>query len=196
MIPNHLVTEIAVFFGAGHETSATATTWALFALTQAPECQVKLREELLSVATNTPSMEQLNNLPYLDTVVRESLRVHSPAPITFRVAQEDDIIPLEIPFVDVDGKTQMEIKITKGDLVTIPIQAVNKCEKIWGKDAAQFRCASSYSLYTFHNPTITGQSDGNRHQMSATKFLVSGAISLRSWAVCEIVSDTNLLLLR
>ena len=197
MIPHHvLATEVATFFLAGHDTTASAITWALFALTQAPQCQVKLREELLGPATDTPSMEELNDLPYLDAVVRETLRVHSPAPISARVAKEDDVIPLEIPFVDVNGKMQTDIKITKGDSVMIPIQAVNKSEKIWGKDASQFRYRSLYSLRTFHNPIITGQSDGNHHQMLQTKFLVSGAISLHSWAVRVLVLDTSLLLLR
>ena len=149
MFSDHLVIEVATFFVAGQETSSTATTWALFALTQAPQCQAKLREELLNIATDTPSMEELNNLPYLDAVVREALRVHSPVPVTARIAKEDDIIPLDIPFVGVDGETQTNIKITKGDRLTIPIQSVNKSEKIWGEDAAQFRYASLYSQYVF-----------------------------------------------
>ena len=149
MFSDHLVIEVATFFVAGQETSSTATTWALFALTQAPQCQAKLREELLNIATDTPSMEELNNLPYLDAVVREALRVHSPVPVTARIAKEDDVIPLDIPFVGVDGETQTNIKITKGDRLTIPIQSVNKSEKIWGEDAAQFRYASLYSQYVF-----------------------------------------------
>ena len=90
-------------------------------------------------------MEELNNLPYLDAVVREASRVHSPVPVTARIAKEDDVIPLEVPFVDIDGETQTNIKVTKGDYLMIPIHSVNKSEKIWGKDAAQFRYASLYS---------------------------------------------------
>ena len=150
MIPDHnLATEVATFFVAGQETSSSATTWTLFSLTQEPQYQVKLREELLTLATDTPSMEELNNLPYLDAVVREALRLHSPAPITIRVAKENDVIPLEKPFADVDGKMQNEIKIKKGESVIIPIKIVNRSEKIWGKDAAQFRYASRYSLCAF-----------------------------------------------
>ena len=145
IFPDHLAIEVATFFVAGQETSSTATMWALFALTQAPQCQAKLREELLNIATDTPSMEELNNLPYLDAVVREASRVHSPVPVTARIAKEDDVIPLEVPFVDIDGETQTNIKVTKGDYLMIPIHSVNKSEKIWGKDAAQFRYASLYS---------------------------------------------------
>ena len=84
--------------------------WCLFALTQAPEVQRKLREELLSVDTDKPDMDQLNSLPYLDAVVRETLRVHTPVPSTLRVAKKDDVIPVSEPFVDRYGVVQDDIK--------------------------------------------------------------------------------------
>ena len=84
--------------------------WCLFALTQAPEVQRKLREELLSVDTDKPNMDQLNSLPYLDAVVRETLRVHTPVPSTLRVAKKDDVIPVSEPFVDRYGVVQDDIK--------------------------------------------------------------------------------------
>jgi hypothetical protein len=51
---------------------STAVTWALFALTQNPTAQKRLREELLSISTDCPTMDELNALPYLDCVVRET----------------------------------------------------------------------------------------------------------------------------
>ena len=90
--------------------------WCLFALTQAPEVQRKLREELLSVDTDKPDMDQLNSLPYLDAVVRETLRVHSPVPNTMRVAKKDDLIPLAEPFVDRYGVVQDDIKLAQSPL--------------------------------------------------------------------------------
>jgi len=48
-------------------------------------------------------MNELNALPYLDAVVRETLRIHSPVPNTIRVAVKDNIIPLSKPFVDKKG---------------------------------------------------------------------------------------------
>ena len=84
--------------------------WCLFALTQAPEVQRKLRQELLSLDTDTPTMEQLSALPYLDMVVRETLRVHAPVPVVFREATEDDVIPVAEPFVDRYGKVQDGIR--------------------------------------------------------------------------------------
>jgi cytochrome P450 len=134
-----LLAQIPTFLVAGYETTSTATTWALFALTQAPDVQTKLREELLSVSTETPSMEELSALPYLDSVVRETLRVHPPIPFTVRVAMKDDVVPLHTPFVDKNGDVQHTIKVNKGDLVFIPILAMNTSKSIWGEDAAQFK---------------------------------------------------------
>ena len=94
----------------GHETTSTATTWALFALTQSPEVQDKLRKELLAVGTDNPTMDELNALPYLDAVVRESLRVHPPLASILRVATEDDILPLGEPAKDKNGNILDAIK--------------------------------------------------------------------------------------
>lgn len=102
--------EILSFLVAGHETTSTAATWCLFALTQAPEVQKKLRAELYTLGTDTPTMDDLSNLPYLDAVVRETMRIHSPVPSTIRVATKDDVIPVGEPFVDRYGQVQDSIK--------------------------------------------------------------------------------------
>lgn len=99
-----LLSEVPTFIVAGHESTSTATTWALYALTQHKAVQEKLRQELLSVPTEMPTMEELNSLPYLDLVVRECLRFHAPVPSTSRIAVKDDILPLSIPFNDGNGK--------------------------------------------------------------------------------------------
>jgi len=139
MSDEDVLAQVPTFLVAGHETTSTATTWALFALTQNPDVQTKLRDELLKVSTDNPSMDELSALSYLDAVVRETLRVHSPVPSTIRVAMEDDVIPLNTPFVDKNGQTQHGIKVSKGDTIFVPILAINRAKHIWGEDAAIFR---------------------------------------------------------
>jgi Cytochrome P450 len=158
------VIESCVFAPRSQVKSSTATTWALFALSQNPEVQTKLRDELLKVSTDNPSMDELSALSYLDIVVRETLRVHSPVPSTMRVAMEDDVIPLNTPFVDKNGQIQHGIKyvtitfsfsycahhglffrVSKGDRIFVPILAINRAKHIWGEDAAIFRWMSSSS---------------------------------------------------
>lgn len=79
-------------------------------MTKVPEIQTKLRDELLSVDTDTPSMDELMTLPYLDAVVRETLRVHAPVPGSTRVATKDDIVPVEKPYTDKNGVIHHSIR--------------------------------------------------------------------------------------
>jgi hypothetical protein len=111
--------EIPTFFVAGHETTrcvlrqrpvfsclfctSTAITWALYALSQNQSAQNKLREELMTVSTDNPTMEELNALPFLENVVRETLRAHTPLVSVTRVAMVDDVLPLSIPYTDPTG---------------------------------------------------------------------------------------------
>ncbi|GJE84506.1 cytochrome P450 [Phanerochaete sordida] len=136
---DEVLAQVPTFIVAGHETTATATTWALFSLAQQPETARKLRDELLSVAKDSPDMDTLNALPYLDAVVRETLRHHSPVPMTTRAATADDAIPVSAPYTDRYGRTRDTIEIRKGDLVFIPILAINRSKAIWGEDADEFK---------------------------------------------------------
>ena len=62
----------------GHGTFSAATSWTFFALCQNLEAQRKLREELLALPTDDPTMDELKAPPYLDMVIRESLRLYPP----------------------------------------------------------------------------------------------------------------------
>jgi cytochrome P450 len=79
-------------------------TWALFALSQAPKVQSRLRDEVLAVHTEHPSMDELNALPYLDCVIKETMRVHAPVPSSIRTTGPADIwVPLGTPVEDKHG---------------------------------------------------------------------------------------------
>ncbi|KAF7976465.1 hypothetical protein HWV62_6723 [Athelia sp. TMB] len=131
--------QVPTFLIAGHETTTSATAWALFALTQHPAIQTKLREECLSLATDEPSMEQLDKLSYLECVVRETMRVYAPVPVAARYAMQDDVIPLEQPFVDTKGVEHHEFRVSKGDNIFVVISSSNSARDLWGPDAASFR---------------------------------------------------------
>jgi hypothetical protein len=82
--------------------------------------QERLHAELLSLplpgapAGNAPldqdTLSELDKLPLLDAVVRETLRLHAPVPSTLRTAVRDDVIPLATPFVDRNGVMQDVIR--------------------------------------------------------------------------------------
>lgn len=89
--------------------SATVT-WTLFSLASNQAVQTKLRAELCAVATENPTMDTLISLPYLDAVLRESLRLHAPVGFTERIATKTDYIPLEIPYVDINGASKNTVR--------------------------------------------------------------------------------------
>lgn len=145
-IPEHqrmseedVLAQVPTFLVAGHETTSTATTWALYALSKSPDVQQKLREELMTVSSDNVTMDELNALPYLDGVVRETLRLHTPVASTLRVAVKDDILPLSTPVTDRDGKVHEFIQIRKGQTMLIPILPVNRDKEIWGEDNNDFK---------------------------------------------------------
>jgi hypothetical protein len=73
---------------------------ALYSLSQNKHAQTKLRDEISNISTDNPTMDDLNGLPYLDAVVRETLRLHpAVAGILVRDSEErkDDCIPLSKP---------------------------------------------------------------------------------------------------
>ncbi|KAJ7609498.1 cytochrome P450 [Roridomyces roridus] len=136
---HEVIAQIPTFLFAGHETSSSAVTWALHALSLNPGVQTKLRDELFTLATDNPSMDELNSLPYLESVVRETMRVHSPVPSIQRQAVRDDVLPLSTPYIDREGREHESLPIPKGQIMSIPILAVNTSEEIWGADAKVFR---------------------------------------------------------
>ncbi|KAG8937351.1 hypothetical protein FRC00_006826, partial [Tulasnella sp. 408] len=134
-----VLAQIATFIAAGHETTSTAITWALYALASNPEVQKKLRAELAAFPHDNPTMEELNGLQYLDWVVRESLRVYAPVEITSRQPIKDEVVPLSEPVTDVNGKVHHELHLRSGDVIFVHIREINMSPDIWGEDARIFR---------------------------------------------------------
>ncbi|KAF7328718.1 Cytochrome P450 [Mycena venus] len=100
-----LVSQIPTFFVAGHETTSTAASWALHVLLMNTAAQMKLREELLTVSTDNPTMDELNSLTYLESVIRETMRICAPVTFRHRMATQEDVLPLSKPYVDQYGRS-------------------------------------------------------------------------------------------
>ncbi|KAJ7125383.1 cytochrome P450 [Mycena epipterygia] len=145
-IPDHqklsdadVIAQIPTMFVAGHETTSTGTAWALHALSVNRAVQTKLRAELLSIPSDNPTMDELNSLPYLENVLRETMRLHAPVGYTMREAMDDDVVPLSKSYIDRRGKVYDTISIRKGTAIRIPIADAQCDRQIWGNDALVFR---------------------------------------------------------
>lgn len=93
MTDDDLVGQTAQLFAAGYETSANALTWTLFLLDQHPAILADVRDELDAVLHGAaPAVEQMNSLPLLDRVIKESLRILPPATYGARTAMVPTLI--------------------------------------------------------------------------------------------------------
>ncbi|MEL6682792.1 MAG: cytochrome P450 [Pseudomonadota bacterium] len=85
---DEMVDQVAIFFLAGHETSASALAWALYLLALYPDWQDKLAEE---ASAFNDDFSQLSHLAVTRDVFRETLRLYPPVPMMVREAAKDEI---------------------------------------------------------------------------------------------------------
>lgn len=98
------------------------------------DVQTRLREELAAVSSssvsNPSAQSNILSLPYLDHVIKETLRLVPPNQSTVRAAGEDCVIPTS------DGT---EVFIRKGQFIHIAIEGFNTRKDVWGTDSFVFR---------------------------------------------------------
>ncbi|KAK6865635.1 hypothetical protein PG995_002163 [Apiospora arundinis] len=124
-----LIDQLMTFLAAGHETTASAMTWAIYMLCLHPDVQTRLRKE---IRENLPSMDSdstvssldIDHLPYLNAVINEVLRYYSPVPLTIRQPVVDTVVNGE--------------HVPKGTRVILCSWAINYSTELWGADAAVF----------------------------------------------------------
>jgi cytochrome P450 len=85
--------EAMTLFLAGHETTANALTWLWFLLSQHPQVEAKLQEELKTVlGSRTPTVADIRQLRYTEGVVLEAMRLYPPVWGMSRVALQDCVL--------------------------------------------------------------------------------------------------------
>lgn len=127
--------QIMTFLGAGHDTTATGVAWCLKLLSDRPDMQSRLREEIrthmpfLFDPTTRINPEAISKvdpdlLPYMDNVCRESLRYIPPIPMTVRQSLADD--------------TLGGYHVPAGTVIYVLANAINRLPMYWGPTADVF----------------------------------------------------------
>lgn len=111
-------------FGSRYNSSSCAITYHL---AHNPEVQAKLQKELDEHLGNDDDpiavAEQVKNLPYLEAVINEALRVHSTSAIGLpRIVPEGGL--------HVSGKYFPE-----GTILSVPSYTIHRDKEVWGDDA-------------------------------------------------------------
>ncbi|KAG2181485.1 hypothetical protein INT44_008298 [Umbelopsis vinacea] len=124
-----LISNLGVFYVAGHETTANALSSMLYYLAVNPKHQQRLREEVISVMGDTPedvipTDEQLRQMKFLDRCIKETMRINPPTSGNqLRTAAEDT--------------TLGNFFIPKGTDLGMDIWITHHLEKYW-KDSDYF----------------------------------------------------------
>ncbi len=124
-----MVDQVAIFFLAGHETSASALAWALYLLALYPDWQTRVAAEAEATFGDTPpEFSHMGKLPQTRDVFRETLRLYPPVPMMVRQASCPEVF--------------RDRKIAPGAQIVLSPWHLHRHERIWdnpdGFDPARY----------------------------------------------------------
>ncbi|TBU26014.1 cytochrome P450 [Dichomitus squalens] len=138
-----LIGQMSTITFAAMDTTSNALSITLWRLAQNQQVQDRVRQEIFAARDSQGGKDipydDLVSLPFLDAICRETLRVHVPAPMRFREARKDSVLPLSEPIRGLDGKLMHEIFVPKDTHVFVSINASNTNPAIWGPDAHEWK---------------------------------------------------------
>jgi cytochrome P450 len=111
--------ELLIFMLAGHDTTATLLTYALWALGHHHDIQDRLAAEVAQFGDRRLTPEDVPRLPYTRQVLREALRLCPPAPAIGRLATSD---------IAVDG-----YRVEAGSVAAVGIYALHRDPALWDR---------------------------------------------------------------
>lgn len=114
-----VVDELLVFLIAGHDTTSTTLTYALWALGRQPDLQERVRAEAARLGDGALATADAAGLTYTVQVVHEALRLCPPASVVGRYAERD---------VELAG-----YRIPAGTNVALSISAVHRDPDVWDR---------------------------------------------------------------
>ncbi|KAI4518750.1 cytochrome P450 [Schizophyllum commune Loenen D] len=126
-----LLAQLTTLVFAAVDTTSSALSRTSHLLATHPEVQDRLRAEISAAMEEHGklSYNELEALPYLDAVCRETLRL----------VKKDVVLPFSKPIIGEDGREVSEVLVPAGTVVVIAIMNANRNKEIWGEDADEWK---------------------------------------------------------
>ncbi|KAI0676593.1 cytochrome P450 [Trametes maxima] len=141
----NLLGQMSLLLLQATDTTSTTLVRLVQQLALHPDVQGQVRRELVGAISSQGRPPQdldfdaYAQLPYMDAVIRETIRMYPGFYITSRVADEDTVLPLSTPIRGVDGTPIQELDVPAGTTVWLNIFGVNRDLTIWGSDATVWK---------------------------------------------------------
>ncbi|KAG2024085.1 cytochrome P450 [Coprinopsis cinerea AmutBmut pab1-1] len=151
MDDDELTGQMTVLIFGAQDTTASSLSRILYMLSTNQEMQSQLRDEIRNAyqeASNrnadTPTRlkyDVIAALPFLDAVIRETLRLYPPVPFVRRTCIRDTVVPYtkHAGSQSESSRTQMTLQIPRGTTLFVGIAGANRLEPIWGPDAKEWK---------------------------------------------------------
>ncbi|KAI0079868.1 cytochrome P450 [Panus rudis PR-1116 ss-1] len=136
--------QIALLVAAATDTTSNSLTQILLVLSKHQDAQDKLRAEIAEAIRQNGGDSDLPydvvvNLPYMDAICRETLRLYAPVVSIYHEAYEDGVLPLDKPLQCTDGTTVTDIIVPKGTVILAGLEACNLNKDLWGEDVHEWK---------------------------------------------------------
>ncbi|KAK6977243.1 cytochrome P450, partial [Favolaschia claudopus] len=148
---------LRTFFIAGEETTTSAIVFALLELAKHQSFQDELRTEVHHFARIKSTSEagfNYDNMPLLNALIKESLRINTPGAAQERAAIADTMLPLTNPIRLSTGEVVDSIPIRRGQVVIVAAASYHRNEALWGDDAHEFRPSRWLDGTAFHGRAL------------------------------------------
>ncbi|KAK5203419.1 hypothetical protein LTR47_010348 [Exophiala xenobiotica] len=133
---NALRSQIINILVAGCDTTACLLSWTFFLLVRHPRVLDKLRVEVKDACEGKEELTRndLREMRYLQTVLKETLRLYPSVPVNTRTATRTTILP-----TGGGPDRKSPVLIPKGSAVAYSVYAMHRRPDLYGMDAEDFR---------------------------------------------------------
>mmetsp|Transcript_3109 Transcript_3109/g.6853 ORF Transcript_3109/g.6853 Transcript_3109/m.6853 type:complete len:765 (-) Transcript_3109:54-2348(-) len=136
-VSKNLLDEAITLLFAGQDTSAATLSWTLHLLSLHPDKQERVANEVRSVLGNVeikPVLKcMISQMPYLDAVIKESMRLYPVAPFIVRKLTTDITIPIDEELATNQEDTKKSISMPASTFACIWIYALHRNPKLWDR---------------------------------------------------------------
>jgi len=173
---SEMVDQVAIFFLAGHETSASALAWALYLMALFPEAQDRVAAEAATLGAS-PDFAALSRLRFTRDVFREVLRLYPPVPMMVRENRQSE--------------TMRERSVAPGAQIVLSPWHLHRHERLWERpddfdpdrwqtDAGKASARDAYMPFSAGPRVCTGAG------FAMVEGVLLLAILLRAWRFARV----------